>query len=471
MEADEKRNLDCLTAPLPEDIEKLKWRGDFDRALKVIDLRLEKDLPQMLKKRLILEKDILERMPLQYPYSWEAAVALASKQIEGMAEEELEALRDEGAIDWLYVNGVLKVKEDFPQNLIKTRPSIRARVRDKSLLEEADREDALRDETIKKMKEQGGLSYYFKIRSTLRIKKEAIRAGEQVRVYLPIPVEYMQVKNFKLLHTSMEPYDTAPAQWPQRTVCFETEVEENQEFSVEYEFENHMKYVELNPREVSNIQLFKGRDFSGWLGEQLPHIHFTLYLRTLVEEVVGIEENPLLKAKKIYDYITSHVMYSFVRSYFTITDITGYAASAWKGDCGVQALLFITMLRIAGVPARWQSGLYANAYDIGCHDWAQFYVEPYGWLYADCSFGGGAFREDKKERREFYFGNLDPFRIPMNSEFGWKFSPFMKYVRNDPYDNQVGEAEYGDRALREQEYETTHEMIEIRELSADCNEE
>lgn len=382
MEADEKRNLDCLTAPLPEDIEKLKWRGDFDRALKVIDLRLEKDIPRMLKDRLRLEKDILERMPLQYPYSWEAAVSLASKQVEGMSEDEM----------------------------------------------------------------------------------EAVRQGERVRVYLPIPIEYAQVKNVKLLGTSMEPYTVAPDLWPQRTVCFETTAGAEQEFSVLYEFENHMSYVELDKREVSDIQLFNGRDFSGWLGEQLPHIHFTLYLRSVVEEVVGEEENPLQKAKRIYDYITSHVMYSFVRTYFTITDITGYAASGWKGDCGVQALLFITMCRIAGVPARWQSGLYANMYDIGCHDWAQFYVEPYGWLYADCSFGGGAYREGANERREFYFGNLDPFRIPVNSEFGWKFSPFMKYVRNDPYDNQMGEAEYGDRALRMQEYDTTHEVLEMREM-------
>lgn len=464
MEADEKRNLDCLTAPLPEDIEKLKWRGDFDRALKVIDLRLEKDIPRMLKDRLRLEKDILERMPLQYPYSWEAAVSLASKQIEGMSEDEMEALRDEDAIEWLYVNGVLRVKDDFLENLIKTRAPIRARVKDKALLVDGEREGALRDETIRRMKEEGGLSYYYKIKSTLRIKKEAVRPGERVRVYLPIPIEYAQVKNVKLLGTSMEPFEVAPALWPQRTVCFETTAEAGAEFSVLYEFENHMSYVELDKRQVPDIQLFNGRDFSGWLSEQLPHIHFSLYLRSIVEEVVGEEENPLQKAKRIYDYITSHVMYSFVRTYFTITDITGYAASGWKGDCGVQALLFITMCRIAGVPARWQSGLYANMYDIGCHDWAQFYVEPYGWLYADCSFGGGAYREGATERRAFYFGNLDPFRIPVNSEFGWKFSPFMKYVRNDPYDNQMGEAEYGDRALRMQEYDTTHEVLEMREM-------
>ena len=53
----------------------------------------------------------------------------------------------------------------------------------------------------------------------------------------------------------------------------------------------------------------------------------------------------------------------------------------------MQALLFITLCRMSGIPARWQSGLYATEFYTGCHDWAQFYIEPYGWVFADPSFG------------------------------------------------------------------------------------
>ena len=62
------------------------------------------------------------------------------------------------------------------------------------------------------------------------------------------------------------------------------------------------------------------------------------------------------------------------------------------GRCGIQALLFVTLCRAVDIPARWQSGLYTTPVNVGCHDWAQFYVEPYGWLFADCSFGGSAWR-------------------------------------------------------------------------------
>ena len=45
-----------LTVGLPEDIEKLKWYGDFERAERVINMRLEKDIPEPLRRRLELEK-------------------------------------------------------------------------------------------------------------------------------------------------------------------------------------------------------------------------------------------------------------------------------------------------------------------------------------------------------------------------------------------------------------------------------
>ncbi len=269
-------------------------------------------------------------------------------------------------------------------------------------------------------------------------------------------------------------YTVADAGQSQRTICFHTEHRRGQRYAVEFSFENHAPYRDFSrgqalDRAAALAQRSEGsqgenreirRDFCR---EQLPHIRFTPYLRQLVREVVGEETNPLLKARRIYDYITSHVMYSYVRSYFTLTDIPEYVSTCFKGDCGVQALFFITMCRAAGVPARWQAGLYTTPLEIGCHDWAQFYVEPFGWLYADCSFGGAAFREGYEGRWEFYFGNLDPYRMPAAREFQADFNPPMAHLRNDPYDNQMGEVEYGDRSLKENEYTTDHRMVELRE--------
>jgi hypothetical protein len=150
--------------------------------------------------------------------------------------------------------------------------------------------------------------------------------------------------------------------------------------------------------------------------------------------------------------------------YLTIPAIPTYAATGLKGDCGIQALTFITLCRALGVPARWQAGLYASPRSIGNHDWARFYAAPYGWLYADCSFGGAAWRAGAEERWNFYFGNLEPFRMPANSDFQFEFNPAKKFRRCDPYDNQNGEAEYEHRGLGPEEYSTVHKVVRIEEL-------
>ena len=41
----------------------------------------------------------------------------------------------------------------------------------------------------------------------------------------------------------------------------------------------------------------------------------------------------------------------------------------------------------------------------------------------------------------------------------------MTPLRNDPYDNQMGEAEYGDRSLLEEEYSTGYEMISLEDIT------
>ena len=451
-------DLTSLAVPLPEDIEKLKWFGDFDRARRVIKLRLEKELPKMLRKRLEMELLILERLPQQYIYSTEEALRLLKDNLEDFTAQEMEALRDEGALEWIYVNGQVRYKDDILANLVKTRAYLASRVKDPALTAMKFKNFALLDETVKKMEEQGTMTCHFHIRSTLSIHPDWEKAGKKVRVHLPVPIEYSQVKNFRLLKASGTMAKLAPADYPQRTAFFETNLAPGEKFMVEYEFDNHMAYVRPQAEDVLDSQP------TFYTEEQYPHIRFTPYLRSLAGEIVGTETNPLIKARKIYDYITSHVMYSFVRSYFTITNIPEYMASGLKGDCGIQALLFITLCRIAGIPARWQAGLYATPLDIGSHDWAQFYIAPYGWLYADCSFGGAAYREKAYGRWDFYFGNLDPYRIPCNSDFQHEFTPPKLFTRNDPYDNQHGEAEYSDEGMWGDMFHTEHEILELKEL-------
>lgn len=128
------------------------------------------------------------------------------------------------------------------------------------------------------------------------------------------------------------------------------------------------------------------------ISENRPHIAFTPYLQQLTERVVDGLEDQLDRARAIYDYLTLHIDYRYQPPYLLLGSIADDCAHSLRGDCGVMALTFITMCRIAGVPARWQSGLYVAPDSVGSHDWAEFYTPQTGWLNADVSFGSSARR-------------------------------------------------------------------------------
>lgn len=461
--------LRYLTVELPEDIRRVKEYGDFAMAQQMIGHRLLKNLPEALRQRLLLEQEILRQLPEQYPYGWTEAVRLMEETFLDFAEPELHQLVVDGVVEWIYIQGEIRLKDNFIANLIKTREELTFRLKDRTLLERKVENFRLLNQVMQEMKKKEHVRCYFHIRSTVTVHEEAQRLGEKIQVQIPIPVEYSQVRRFRLLNQAPDGWMVAPEQYPQRTVCLETISRPGQTFQVEYEFETEMRY--WNSEQAGKISgksvgiSKEDADFTGFLSEELPHICFTPYMKNLTEEVVGGEVDSLKKVRKIYDFITTNVMYSFVRSYFTISRQVEFAATSLKGDCGIQALLFITMCRIAGIPARWQSGLYATPLEIGCHDWAQFYLEPFGWLYADCSFGGAAYRAGDMERWGFYFGNLDPYRLPAASSYQTEFYFPKKYLRSDPYDNQVGEVEYDSAGLTvHRDYNTLHDMVEIKLL-------
>lgn len=440
-------DLNALAWPLPEDIQKLKWGGDFELLDKVLRDRIrDKRTPEALRKRLELELEISARIPQEYPYSWEEALKLLHASIRDFEDGELTALFGENACDWIYKKGQVFFSQRFLENLLKTKPRYAERCLDQTAEQERRREMQLLNDNISLMREQGGRGMRMHLKTRLSLGDAAAERckGKRLRVYLPLPISGRQVLDFLLQRISPKPMAMAGMDYPQRTAVFETEcsgIAGKDVFEMEFSLDTFTPYVEPEPARVLKSQP------TFYTEELLPHIRFTPYLRALAAEIVGTETNPLLKAWKIYDYITEHVQYSFMRSYATVYDIPEYTASSLKGDCGFQALLFITLCRIAGVPARWQSGLYAAPVDVGSHDWAEYYVAPYGWLFADPSFGGAAYRDNDPARQAFYRCNLDPYRIPYASEFQHDFLLPAPGLRNDPYDNQSGEVFCEGKAL------------------------
>ncbi len=449
-------SLASLQISLPEDILKKKWAGDTKGALEAISARLKMNLPALLRSRLEWELAILPRMVREYPHSREKALALMRGLIPDFTEEEIDELERNNWIDFLYADGEKRYFVRFHRTLLKVNPDIARRAG--VPLSPC---SPLLDEAIREMKEKRSLTYRFHIRGTFKIEEDAFVPGETYRVHLPLPIVSAQTGKVELLSCSPSPLSVSPENHPQRTVCFEVQLAENKPFVIEYAYESAMRYVDITKPPQSQEPVYPRcpDPASDDLGELPPHIVFTPYIKSLVEEIINGEENPLQKARKIYDFVTTKVTYSFVRSYLTLENHVEYVSVNLKGDCGLQALLFITLCRAAGIPARWQSGLAAEPTSIGSHDWAQFYVWPWGWLFCDCSYGGAAWRKGNMERWDFYFGNLDPYRMAANSAYQADFDPPKKHLRIDPYDNQTGECECSVRGLEGREIDMDYEMV------------
>jgi hypothetical protein len=81
----------------------------------------------------------------------------------------------------------------------------------------------------------------------------------------------------------------------------------------------------------------------------------------------------------------------------------------------MQALLFITLCRVSGINAKWQSGWFVTPYSASPHDWAQVYHEEKGWIPVVPSLGNEF--KGNTLRGDFYFGSLDGFRMVANEDF------------------------------------------------------
>jgi len=437
---------------LPEDILQRKLWGDFDGAIRLIDRRLaETNIPKALRHSLIFHREIILRTPEQFPYSREEALAIIREKIADYTEEEFDEALDARRIRWHYVKGKIHVTNSFFSTLCKADPALAKRA---GVYNPANRTDVNPlDIVISEMKAEGAQTRRIRIRASVKVKDEVFKPGMFIRAHLPIPAACHQQRDIRIERVFPENGMIAPVDAAQRTVCWEENMAENHEFMVEYSYLHTEKYTD-----AYHLAGKPGvYDFD--LQEQAPHIVFSPYIKAIVAELTDGLTDPMAKARAFYDFITLNMKYTYMPDYFTLDSIAESCARNFNGDCGVFALLFITLCRCAGIPAQWQSALTAEPEDIGCHDWARFYVEPYGWLCADPSYGTGAVRAGSETRRQFYFGNIDPFRMVANRECQANFTVPKQFWRCDPYDNQSGEMETDTFGLQYHQYTRRKEIL------------
>ena len=150
---------DCfrdLNVGLPEDILRRKLYGDFEGAIRLIDRRLARsDQPQGLRNCLTVQREMMLRIPDDYPYSREDALAILREHIPDFSEEEFDERVDAGKIGWIYIDGEMRFFNRFFQTMCKAEPAfaLRAGVVTHGVesAKKGSKEDSLVDRTRKKM--------------------------------------------------------------------------------------------------------------------------------------------------------------------------------------------------------------------------------------------------------------------------------------------------------------------------------
>lgn len=244
-------DLSCLSYPLPPDVRRLYEAGDFDRMELVIRRRLDDPcVPEALKARLRVQLEMAYEIPRAYPYTRAQMLDILQKNVSGFAEEELETLRDDGTLDWRYVNGEVRFKNNALSALLKTRKEYAMRATDPAVMSGAKASTEQLSAMIAKMKANGGVRARFELHEELTVRSDRLTEGETLRIHLPMPIVGAQVKRAELLSASHPVAFLAPEDEPQRTIYFELPYEPGMTVSAEIAYEIDAPYAQPHAREV-----------------------------------------------------------------------------------------------------------------------------------------------------------------------------------------------------------------------------
>jgi hypothetical protein len=144
-----------------------------------------------------------------------------------------------------------------------------------------------------------------------------------------------------------------------------------------------------------------------YLGAEGPWLVNDTKLRNLAHSLAGNETKILTIVKNLIGWIAENITYET----HEVPQYPNKTLIERKGDCDDQAILFVTLCRILGIPAfiqigavyisslltntsYWEGHVIAVQKRIGWHGWAMVYIPPWGWLPVDLTFVYGELRSN-----------------------------------------------------------------------------
>ncbi len=429
-------------------IEKEFRRGNFEKAEKQIDVMLQKqDLSQKDRQYLEDKKCVMNRIRLDFGKTEDDMYRYLKPYYPDLDSDQLRDWEDSNSLECMVIDGRKRYFNNAGPNLFR----INKEAGEVKISVDGPGKNVLQNflngylpETVNKIERSAdvfGPVTKMKLHYTVSLDADAIPAGEMVSAWLPFPKEsHARQTGVELLNCSEENYVIAPDSYAQRSIYMQKAAEAGKktEFSITLQIETRAQWYDLKPDMIrpydKRSALYK--EFTG----ERQHIQFSDDIRKISEKVVGNEKNPYLIVRKIFSYISENYPWASAREYSTIENIPEYCIANHKGDCGQVTLLFMTLARYNGIPAKWQSGWMLHPGDINLHDWCEVYFEGIGWVPVDQSFG---LQPSDDERVKYYYSNgIDAYRLIVNDDYGQPFFPAKIHLRSETVDFQRGELDW-----------------------------
>ena len=280
----------------------------------------------------------------------------------------------------------------------------------------------------------------FEARHELRVTVP--EGAKQVRVWFAMPQDDSSqvVKNFKV--EAPAPHRITTDSAGNQAVYLEVAEPKLKEFSIVETF------TLLRREQVSGVDAKKAKPLNAAKREELApflaanqHVIIDERIRKLAAEIVGEEKNPVLAARKLYDWVLANIDYWVKDPKNKKASPVGsseYCLTTKTGNCTDFHSLWTALARAAGIPTRMVYGSFfkkeldGQDVDQSYHCWPEFYASGIGWVphdvaVADIFVGdfqsnadneklvrlttGDGYSGADKAKVEYYFGNLDERRV------------------------------------------------------------
>ncbi|MFW5754741.1 MAG: transglutaminase-like domain-containing protein, partial [Marinilabiliaceae bacterium] len=430
---------------MEEDLQVLYNESRFQTALDKIDSMRQEGHSSFYADSL---EDYMTRYYKAYPYSRSEIVSLIEEKDVSCSGGVLDRWEEAGYLEFRVIDGEKRYFENAVYNLFLLNDSLRQKVGLEGLNKDSLGRFCVKHigKILTEYDSQHGngplhpvdmiLNYQVKLDSGVT------PPGALISAWLPFGVrDCPRQSDVKLIRTRPDDSRVSPADCAHQSVYLEQKAKENgpTSFSTAISMTGNARYVP--PSRLSEIEFVALPDsVKSYAEERPPHIVFTEDIRQLADSLVTPKMKPFDMVREFYYWINDHIPWASAVEYALMENIPQYTLDHGHGDCGMQTLLFMTLCRSKGIPARWQSGWMLHPGHVNLHDWCEVWYDGIGWVPVDVSFK--LQESDDPRIREFYLSGIDAFRFIVNKDYGRQFCPQKKWPRSEPWDFQRGELEW-----------------------------